>query len=349
MDRGLGKDMAAAAVLSDARAAKALLARRPIPGLVRAVAMRADELRFEEPRKALGIAAAALETLGSLPEETRRKSSLAGLVWAVYGSACRVAERYDECELALAIAARKTPKSRAQARAGIARRLASLRAIQERGDEARRLIPVYLDLARQIGGRQLGRDLVDASAILIVIDDYERAAEYLVEALTLLPANGDRFHLSAVFNLARCRVELASSMKELKAAERLIRQAARFVKPGSFNELRLRWLTGNLLHKMRRLGQALDVLETARREIDRRGSGYDRALILLDVAELHLDRRDAESANALARSSFGILSALRKETEAVKAMRLIYDAGASLSLDRATVRSVRQRLLALRP
>ncbi len=75
--------------------------------------------------------------------------------------------------------------------------------------------------------------------------------------------------------------------------------------------------------------------------------GMNRALIVLDIAELHLERGDLESAHELARASFGVLSALRKDEEAYKAMHVFYRAGVALSLDRALVDSVRERLVEL--
>lgn len=100
-------------------------------------------------------------------------------------------------------------------------------------------------------------------------------------------------------------------------------------------------------HRLGRLDASLRLLDIARRGIDERGDGYDRALVVLDLAEVHLDRGDATSAQALARSSFGILSALRKDAEAYKAMQIFYRAGVALALDRATVHSVRERMLEL--
>ncbi len=181
----------------------------------------------------------------------------------------------------------------------------------------------------------------------MLIKDYRPALSYLEEALSLLPTNGDPRHISVVYNLASCHFELASSQAGLLHALKLSRQAAMLIEANSHSELKLRWLDGKIHHRLGRLDESLELFESARPGIDERGDGYDRALLVLDIAELHLDRGDADSAQEQARSSFGILSALRKDEEAYKAMQIFYRAGVALALDRATVDSVRQRMLEL--
>ena len=182
----------------------------------------------------------------------------------------------------------------------------------------------------------------------MLIKDYKGAEGYLRESLKLLPMNGDKHHLSAVGNLAHCRLEVSCSPNELVEVMELTSQAAHLIEVGSYHELRLRWLVGRLLHRLGRFDEGLELLESARRGIDERGDGYDRALVVLDIAALHLDRGDAASAQELARSSFAVLSALRQDDPAYKAMQIFYRAGVALALDLATVQSVRQRLLELR-
>ncbi len=190
----------------------------------------------------------------------------------------------------------------------------------------------------------MGRQLVDAGAVLILIKEYKGALTHSEEALPLLPQNGDSYHYSAVYNLARCRLELSSSPAELAGVMKLTGRAAKLIEAGSYGELRLRWLDGNLRRKLGDLDTGLALLESARVGIDEHGDGYERALLVLDIAELQLDRRDHERAQELARSSFGILSALRQDQEAYKAVRVFYLAGVALAVDRVAVDTCRQRL-----
>ncbi len=182
---------------------------------------------------------------------------------------------------------------------------------------------------------------------MILIKDYRAALACLIEALQFLPADDHRRQFAAIYNLASCRLSLASSRADLLDALGLSRQAAKLIEAGSYYRLKLRWLDGKIQHRLGRLDESLELLESARRGIDQRGDGYDRALLVLDVAELHLDRGDAESAQELARSSFGILSALRKDKEAYKAMQIFYRSGVARLVDLATVGTVRQRMLKL--
>ncbi|MCP3915176.1 MAG: hypothetical protein GY711_06455, partial [bacterium] len=304
--------MVEASEVNNGETAKALLASRLDSATVRAVAIRADELRFEASADALDVAEAALDAFRRLPPRLQRPG-IGFLAWAAYGSILRTRARYNESEVALAIAARLAPSSRPQVRADLARRFAYLRSDQGHAEETRRLVASVLAFARRVGGRTLGKELVNAGAILILMRDYQAAVPHLEEALALLPANGDTRHISAVANLARCRLELSSSPAQLAEVTQLTRQVAALTETGSYSELKLRWLDGNLQHRLGHLDAGLALFESARLGIDERGDGYDRALLVLDIAELHLDRRDLVSAQELARSSFGILSALRKD------------------------------------
>ncbi len=340
------RDLDAAASIMNGEAAEQLLTRRRDPAMVRALATRADELRFEQARAAFGIAEAALRAFRCLPPRLQRPG-LACLAWAAYGSILRTLARFEESELALAMAVRYLSRSRPEAWADLSRRFAYLRADQGQRQETRRLVARFVSFARCAGQGRLGKELANAGAIMIVNRDYRAALTYSEEALSLLPLNGDRRHISAVYNVARCSLELASSHAEVLHVLELTRQAGKLIEPDSYNQLQLRWLDGRLHYRLERFDKSLELLESARRGIDEQGDGYDRALLVLDIAEVHLERGDAASAQELARSSFGILSALRKDQEAYKAMQIFYRAGVALAVDRATIDSVRQRLLEL--
>ncbi len=332
----------------DGRAARKLLGANLRPDLVREVACRAEELRFNDPAKALEVAAAALEAQEALPAALR-SPRLEALTWWVFGSCCRARMRFDQAELAFNHAASLLPRSDARGHAEVARRLADLRADQRRGLEAVELMSGVLAYWRGIGGHELGKRLCTSGGILIRLNAYREAATDLEESLRLLPANGDRFHLSAVYNLAVCRLELSSSRTELRAAERLLADAASLVEPGTFAEIRWHWLAGKLLWRMGRLDSALAELETARAEIDQRGDGFDRALLLLDLTDLHLERGEPATAHHVALSSYAVMAALHNEPETLRAIKALHRAARALSIDRATVRSVRRSLLASNP
>lgn len=340
------KTLDRAAALKSSRVAKELLSAELLsPALVRAVALRLDELRFLDPREALAVAETLLE---SLPRLEPRRASLEALAWSVYGSVCKANALHDEAEIALAIAARMAPRSNVRLRADIARRLAYLRAEQRRAREARRLIGPAVEFAGRLGGLEFGRALVDRSAVLMGIGDFAAAAQDLEQAFALIPANGDRYYLAAVVNLARCRLELGSSPVELHEVVELTIAAARFIEPGSHPETRHRWLVGLLLGRLGRYTESLAALAQAHEELCGRGHDFDRALIILDIAELHIERGEPESAREVAISSFGILSALRSEPDAFRAVKTLYRAALELSLDLPTIRSVRKALLAAR-
>lgn len=332
--------------ITDREDARAALEAALTPGNVRAVALRADDLRFQDPPAAVGVAEAVLEAQNRLPPRLRRPR-LVALTWKVFGSACRAAARFDEAEVALLHAALVLPQSDTRNRAKVLRRLAYVRADQRR-KEACELMATVVAFWRPQGGPELGQELVASATILARFGEDARAAADAEEALKLLPANGDRFHVSALYNLAASRLEISSTEAELEAVAGWIAEASRYVDPGSFPDLRLRWLTGKRLRRLRHYEAAIAAMEEARVGIDQRSNGYDRALLLVDLAEVHLEAGADERARQLALSSFSIMQALRNEPESLKALRLLHKAASDLSLDRAAVRTARATLLAAR-
>ncbi|MCP3962937.1 MAG: hypothetical protein GY719_34290 [bacterium] len=336
-----------AAGVVDAATARAAL-REPSAALLRALARRIDELRFQDPLAAFEVAEVALRALDHLPPEDRRPALRFALSTA-YGSACRATARFEAAERALLMAARVARRGDARQRAEVADRLAYLRADQGREAETRMLIKFFLDQARPRGGAELGRRLTDAASIMTRFRDYGAVAEFATEALVHLPPNGDRYHLAALADLARARLG-SPGRKSLLTGLGIVERTLQGVDRDSFPWLRLHWIAGNLLRcrPLRRHAEALDALEIARAGIDRKGDPFDRALLVLDLAELHLDRGVPDSARDLARESFGVLNKLRNWPEAYRALRTFYRAATELKLEPSVLDSVRQRLLSAR-
>ncbi len=335
--------LAAVTAIRDRLDAEELLHRECSPALVRAVALRADEVRFLDPGRAVGIAQAAVKALSRLLPGLQ-DPAVAALAWAVYGSVLRCVARLEEAEAALRIAARAVDPGDPETEAYVARRLAYLKAEQRRPYSVKPLLNVSLDWGARLGGRAYGEELVGAGAILMIVSDYESAAPLTEASLSYLPRNGDRYHLSAVFNLARCRLELDSTPADLDAAARLALEAERYIEAGTYPEYRSHWLRGLLLQRLGQLDQSLEALTFAQTGIDARPNGLDQALLMLDLAELHLERGDAEAARQLALSSFPTLKLLRTDLEAYRALRTFHRAAQDEALDSAVIASVRDRL-----
>ncbi len=113
--------------------------------------------------------------------------------------------------------------------------------------------------------------------------------------------------------------------------------------------MRWYWLNAKLLQRLGKLDASLTAMAAAYAEIDRLSDAFDSALLLLDLTDLHLERDELDAARHVALSSFGVMSALRNEPEALRAMQALHRAAQALSLDRATVRSVRRTVLGSRP
>ncbi len=345
MDKSTAERRAAA--VADALEARDLL-RKPTYDVLWAISLRIDELRVQDPPAAFGVAEVALETLNHLPAEQQRRALQFGL-WSAYGSTCRATARFKRADRALQIAARIGGPDDARRHAEVADRLAYLRADQGRESEARSLVEFFIAEARPAGGAGLGCRLADAASILLRFCDYRAARSMAIEALSLLPPNGDRFHLSAIFSLAKASLG-APRRSDVLAALDVARDTQQTVDRGSFPWLRLNWLAGNLLRcpTLERYEEGLAALETAFAGIDQRSNPFDRALLVVDIAELHLDRGDLESTRDLAGRSFRILSDLRNWPEAYRALKSFYQAANDLTLEPALLASVRERILSAR-
>ncbi len=336
-------DFAAVASVADTRAAEALLGRKSTPEMVRAIALRAEELRFARSSECVGIARAAVKALDRIAADFQGPS-LRALVWWIYGSALRSVACLDGAAAALNIAARVAPECDLEIHAEVARRLAYLRAEQRRPAAVRNLLPAFLEWGEQVGGRAYAEELVGAGAILIRIGDFTTAARLTETALEYLPAGLDPFYVSAIYNLADCRLELASTKAELEAGLELVEEASRYIEAGTYHELQLHWLRGKYFRRQGRLEDSLNELETARTGINAKGDGMDQALFMLDFADLYLDRGERKAARRLALSSFPTLKLLRTNPEAYRALQTFHRAAQDETLDSAVIASVREQL-----
>ncbi len=335
-----------AAAVGDGQEAEALLEREGTPERIRAVALRAEELRFLSSKRSVGVARAAVRALERISPELL-EPSLVSFTWSIYGSALRSVARLQEAEAALITAARMVPEGDLEAQAEVARRLASLRADQRRPRHVQALVPISLIWGEQVGGRAYGEELVGAGSILIRIADFAAAAKLTRRSLAYLPANGDPYYLGAIYNLACCHLEIAATDADLEPGLELMREAYGYAEAGTDYELRLDWLRGKFLRRQGRLEESLEALETLRIGIEARADGMDQALLMLDLAELHLERGDRQAAQRLALSSFPILKLLRTNPEAYRALQTFHRAAQNQALDSAVIGTVRDRLGAL--
>ncbi len=324
--------------MDSAEDARELLAQAS-PAAIRAVAQRADQLRFTHPEKAVGVAAVAVSALG----ETSASPAVHCLAWAVYGSALRAMTRFEKSQAALLWASRVAPNE--IAKIDVARRLATLRATEGRSAEARALLPSFLERARRIGGTLYGEELVAAGAILGEIMDFRGAAELTQEALNYLPLGGDALHVSAVYNLCRCRLELAVGRSELEEAERLALETEALI-GDDYTRTKFLWLRARLRQRLGDAEAALETLAAIRPKIDASNKPLDRALLLVDLAEVQIQLGETDMAHKSALESFPLLGQLKSRPEAYQAIRTFQRAAESRALDVEILASVRSDLSA---
>ncbi len=181
---------------------------------------------------------------------------------------------------------------------------------------------------------------------MIRIYDFSTAARLTEESLNYLPANGDQYYVSAIYNLANCRLELALTEADLATGFELVKEVSKYLRSNSDLQPWLYWLRGKYFHRQGRLEDSLKELQAARAGIDTRGDGMDQALLMLDLADLYLDLGNPQTAQQLALSSFPTLKLLRTNPEAYRALKTFHRAAQDKALDSALIASVRDRLRA---
>ena len=319
----------------------------PTSEAIRAIALANDKIRFDKPAMAMAQADLALKAWAQLPA-SKHQHQLSCLVWAVYASSCRLTGDFESAELALSVAARYARG--AGARSDVAHRLSFLRADQGRGDEARALVTQFVALAREVGGSLVPRRLSAAGAILNRFDDFSQAIPCLEEALRTLPMQdfGQRWHVSAAYNLAYARLESEGDYSSLHDAAVLLDDVRRFIEVGTNVDLRFAWLSANLYRRLGRFDFALKMFDRARVGVEAGTDELDKALLLVDIAALHLERGAPKDARDLARSGFAVLRQLKNKPEAYRAFQVFFRAANDLELDASVLGAVRRQILAAR-
>ena len=314
-----------------------LLLRVPTPDTVMAVAERADELRFKDPAVAPAISKAAVKALRLF----QAGDSLKALTLAIHGSALRSAGDLEKSELALKTAAELAPdpKTRAQ----VARRLAVLRAEQGWTTATRSLLPAFLNWARGEGPRPYGEALVDAGAALIMCHDFAAAQPLTSRALSFLPANGDSYHLAAIFNLSRCCIELSSHPSELAHAASLV-EAAELLLGDDYTATKMMLLKGQLYLQACEPSRALNTFEKARPKVEVSNKPIDLAILLVNIAVSHLGLSDSASASQVLLEGFPLLRHLKGKPEAFQALRAAMRAAEQQEIDVELLLAARKAL-----
>ncbi|HTG34811.1 MAG TPA: helix-turn-helix domain-containing protein [Thermoanaerobaculia bacterium] len=296
------------------------LAERICAESARAAAHRAD--------RAMELAGLALRIAEMAPGSEPWCSRLQGYAWAFVGNARRVHGDLPGAEEAF-LRSDQLWEAGAAADPGLldASRLldlkASLRSYQGRLDEALSLLDQALQ--RTITSEAQSRLLVQKANALRFRGSYNESNDALRKAEALIQEKPD-LRLSFLV-----RFTLAANLWQLQRneeAETLLPKV-RELAVGLGNELdlvRVLWLEGRVLAGLKRIREALPILEQVRRYFTASQIAYDAALASLEVAVFYLEEERTGEVKRLAEEMLWIFKTQGVHKEALAALRLFCEA-----------------------
>jgi tetratricopeptide (TPR) repeat protein len=221
----------------------------------------------------------------------------------------------------------------------------SLRRAQRRLDEALILVDEALFLYREAGEEPgIGKALLKKATILEERGELDGAIELLRHvALELDRFREPRLYNCVRYNLLGC-LAIAERFEEAEAflpdVRDLFRETAQ-----PLDQVRLRWIEGNIDLGRGRLGPAEAAFREVRQEFLERRMGYDAALVSLDLARLFAQEGCVNDLKRLAAELMPIFESRDVHREALVALLLFQKA---CEEERLTVELVRELAVYLR-
>src|SRR5215210_287473 len=259
------------------------------------------EMRFEEPRRSIGIAQLATLVADRLkPEDCGGQEALDSVRargWAHLGNAFRINFEFASSEQAFDVAVSLLEEGSVAPldRARVLALLAVLRKDRQRFAEAFQLLDRACLLYKRLGQwNLLGRTLLQKALACGESGDGEGEMKLLRRALDLIDPQADpRVFLAARHNLINA---LHESGRSREAFALLFHTRPLYLKMGDrMNLLKLRWLEGLVAFGLRRIDQAEAAFREVRQAFLELGLEYDVALVSLDLASAYtLQGRSAD-------------------------------------------------------
>jgi tetratricopeptide (TPR) repeat protein len=248
-----------------------------------------------------------------------------GYIHAFLGNALRVGDERPTAEIAFATAWRLWRAGGPSAQGPLAEwRLLDLEASLRRD---LRQFEAAIDLLRRalaMAPREAsGRILLKQGFTLEQAGQIEAALAVLDEATPLVDAAGEpRSQMGVRFNrlVNLCHV---GRFTEAKAG---LADLGKLIPGDGADALRFAWLSARVAVGLGHRAEARRGFERVRRELSRRRSAYDAALVSLDLAILYLEGGHAAAVPALAEEMVWVFASQRVHREALAALRLFVDA-----------------------
>jgi tetratricopeptide (TPR) repeat protein len=288
-------------------------------------------LRHENPREMVRLAEQARELADTFDPEELGADAVADLqcrAWVELGNACRVADDLAAAERALGAATERYLKGTQNEI--LAARLFSVQA-SLLGDSRRfDLAETALDLVFSIHKRrgddhEAGRALLKKGIFTGYQGSSEAAIQLIEQGLALLDQERDpRLVYLALHNQARLFLDLGQ-LREARMA--LWKAKARGLDAGGrMNELRVRWLEGQINASLGELERAEAALREVKEGFQAAGLGYKAALAGLELGAVLLRQAHSETAVREVLASANVFISLGISREAAASVLLLQKA-----------------------
>jgi tetratricopeptide (TPR) repeat protein len=301
---------------------------------------RSWQLRYENPREMLRLAEEAQQLATGLDPATLGARCVADLqcrALVELGNACRVSDDLIRAELILGEATELFLQGTEDEL--LASRLfsvqASLLGDARRFDLAETALDLVFAIHRRRGERlQAGRALIKKGIYSGCQGNTEDALMRIEQGLELVDEQKDpRLVYVALYNQARLMLD-AGQHREARIA--LWKAKARGLDPGGrVNELKVRWLEGQINVALGELDRAEAALVEVKRGFQEAGLGYKAAVVGLELGALRLRQAHSEAAAREILSAADVFVSLGIGREASASVLLLRQAAEQRILDSA--------------
>lgn len=300
---------------------------------------KCDELIFDDGHAGLRAAEVGpelVELVGRFSRDSEPHPPLRLRAFGVLGSAHRAVGDIARADEIYRKGRRlfKTERIPASEKANFMFRLAVLRSVQNRMEDALRLaggsVRVYRRSSELIRRRHLGEALVIRGHLYGLVGDNAAAMKDWSEALSCTdPRTRPRIHHCASHNLAYALVEKgAVDSLSLSKVESHLTKARKFLskRPRSKQKLRLVWLQGIIMMRFGSTRRGEAVLKTARRGFIEMEAAFELALVSLDLGRYLYRGGELGELRALAVETQQLFSAMCADPQANQALVVWRDA-----------------------
>lgn len=317
----------------------------PVAPLLRApelarLLQRSWQLRYENPREMLRLAEEAERLAAGLDPEALGERLVADLqcrALVELGNACRVSDDLIRAELVLGDATELFLQGTEDEM--LASRLfsvqASLLGDARRFDLAETALDLVFAIHRRRGDRQqAGRALIKKGIYAGLQGSTDDALLYIEQGMELVDEERDpRLVYLALYNQARLLLD-TGQIREARIA--LWKAKARGLDPGGrVNELRVRWLEGQINAALGELERAEAALVEVKQGLQEEGLGYKAAIVGLELGAVRLRQAHSEAAAREILTAADVFISLGIGREASASVLLLRQAAEQRILDSA--------------